>query len=142
SGTTAMRRLTFSGKNSAPIWTRDGRVVFTSDREGDSGLFWQRGDGSSPAERLTTAHGDGFHTANSASPAGTIIFEQNSTTIFTSLWFLSPNGDRTPKLLLDPVNTKSFVTDADFSPDGKWMTYAAGDATTGPRVYAQPFPPT
>ncbi|MBZ5557278.1 MAG: hypothetical protein LAO77_08405 [Acidobacteriia bacterium] len=63
SGTTSMRRLTFAGKNRSPIWTRDGqRVVFTSDREGDSGLFWQRADGSGEAERLPTAEAGVFHT--------------------------------------------------------------------------------
>ena len=142
SGTTAMRRLTFSGKNRTPLWTRDGRVVFTSDREGDSGLFWQLADGSGPAERLTTAEADVFHTPDSWSPTGALIFERNGTKVHTSLWFVFPDGDRKPQSLVDPVNRSSSVGDATVSPDGKWFLYAAGDSTVGIRVYAQPFPPS
>ncbi len=51
-----MRRLTFQGANDKPTWTPDGkRIVFSSDREGDIGLFWQRADGSGSAERLARA---------------------------------------------------------------------------------------
>jgi serine/threonine-protein kinase len=143
SGTTAMRRLTFSGKNRTPIWTRDGqRVVFTSDREGDSGLFWQRGDGSGPAERLTTAEAGVFHTPDSWSPGGVLIFERSTTNADTSLWTLSIDGDRRPKPLVEPPTRSSFVDASTFSPDGKWFVYEAGDASAGVRVYAQPFPPT
>ncbi len=37
SGATSMRRLTFAGRNSDPVWAGDDRIAFTSDREGDSG---------------------------------------------------------------------------------------------------------
>ena len=141
SGTTAMRRLTFSGNNRTPIWARDGRVVFTSDREGDSGLFWQLADGSGPAERLTTAEADVFHAADSWSPTGAVIFERNRSKANNSLWFVFLDGDRKPRSLVDPLNRSSFVGDADVSPDGKWLLYSAGDSTSGIRVYAQPFPP-
>ena len=50
---TALRQLTFGGRNRYPTWTPDGqRVVFQSDREGDLGIFWQRADGTDSAERL------------------------------------------------------------------------------------------
>jgi serine/threonine-protein kinase len=42
SGATAMRRLTFGGKNRFPIWSADGQhVAFQSDRDGDLGIFWR-----------------------------------------------------------------------------------------------------
>jgi serine/threonine-protein kinase len=47
SGTAAMHRVTFNGRNRFPIWTADGkRVAFQSDREGDRGIFWQPADGN------------------------------------------------------------------------------------------------
>ena len=52
SGATAMRRLTFGGRNRFPIWSADGqRVAFQSDREGRSwhllaGRRWQRDNGT------------------------------------------------------------------------------------------------
>src|SRR5205823_2979316 len=57
-GKTSMRRLTFGGKNIFPIWSSDGqRILFSSDREGDYGLFWQRADGNGVAERVTKLEG-------------------------------------------------------------------------------------
>ena len=56
SGASAIRRLTIGGRNRFPVWTAEGeRITFQSDREGDLGIFWQRADGATPAERLTTA---------------------------------------------------------------------------------------
>src|SRR5262249_52640566 len=44
-----LRRLTFGGKNRYPVWTPDSRrVTFTSDRDGDRGIFWQLADGTQP----------------------------------------------------------------------------------------------
>jgi serine/threonine-protein kinase len=55
SGTTSIRRLTFGGGSSVPIWSADGKyVTFQSTRDGKAGLFRQLADGSRPAERLTT----------------------------------------------------------------------------------------
>jgi hypothetical protein len=40
-GNTAIRRVTFGGRNRFPIWTSDGdHVVFQSDRGGDRGIYW------------------------------------------------------------------------------------------------------
>jgi Tol biopolymer transport system component len=143
SGTTAMRRLTFSGRNKKPIWTPDGqRVVFTSDGDGDSGLFWQRADGNGPAERLTTANADTEHSPDSWPSRDTLIFDRRGTKGEADLWTLTVTGDRKPKLLLEPATKSSFVQAAASSPDGKWFAYEAGDSTAGVRVFAQPFPPT
>ena len=50
SGASAMRRLTFEGKNRSPVWSADGlRVAFQSDREGDLAVFQQPADGSGTA---------------------------------------------------------------------------------------------
>ena len=50
-GGSAMRRLTFGGNNRFPIWAADGnRVTFQSNREGDVAIYWQRADGTGPAE--------------------------------------------------------------------------------------------
>ena len=71
SGTTAMRRLTFSGKNRYPIWSADGqRVAFQSDRDGDLGIYCPAADGSGTPERLTTADKDTTHIPESWSPSG------------------------------------------------------------------------
>lgn len=73
--TTTMRRLTLGGKNRFPTWSADGqRVAFQSDRGGDLGIFWQRADGSGPAERLTTPDQGVSHAPESWSPSGDLLF--------------------------------------------------------------------
>lgn len=69
SGATAMRRLSFGGRNRYPIWSPDGQwIAYQSDREKDLGIFWQRADGTGPAERLTKAEANVEHRPESWSP--------------------------------------------------------------------------
>ena len=145
-GTSVLRRLTFGGKNRAPVWSGDSQwVAFQSDRDGDAGIFRQRADGSGTAERLTTAETAAAHIPQSSSPDGAhLLF-----TVFKdgqySLWDLllkdrraSPFADVRAQVLVE----------AAFSPDGRWVVYQAGDAAVGtirPAVqqsYVQPFPAT
>ena len=75
SGARPKRRLTLDGKSNAPVWTRDGRIVFQSTREGDPSLFWQRADGGAPAERLTKPEPNFADIPNSVSRDGkTLLF--------------------------------------------------------------------
>ncbi len=75
-GASSMRRLTLGGRNRVPVWSADGeRVAFQSDRDGDLGLFWQRADGTTAAERLTKPDKDTAHVPESWSPDGkTLLF--------------------------------------------------------------------
>ena len=54
-GGTALVPFTFNpGYDSFPVWTPDGRqLIFGSDREGATELFWQAADGTGPVQRLT-----------------------------------------------------------------------------------------
>src|SRR5262249_8087539 len=92
SGTSSMRRLTVGGRNRYLIWSADGtRVAFQSDREGDVSIFWQRADGTGPAERLTTAEPGTIHVPESWSPSGDRFlfstFKKGG--LGTSLWMFS-----------------------------------------------------
>lgn len=70
-------RLTFNpGPDYWARWSPDSqRVVFWSDPpDEEAGLFWQAGDGTGQAERLTTAVE--FHIPQSFTPDGTqLVFE-------------------------------------------------------------------
>ena len=65
SGASALRRLTLGGRNRVPVWSADAEHVgFQSDREADLGIFWQRADGTTEAERSLVplrAHGCGSY---------------------------------------------------------------------------------
>jgi serine/threonine protein kinase len=142
SGATAMRRLTFGGKNRFPIWSTDGQhVVFQSDREGDLGIFWQAADGSGTPERLTKADKDTSHIPESWSPKGDGFLFRVTKGTDISLWLFSLK-DRTARPF-GAVRSQT-PTDAAFSPDGRWVTYSTSMTTdAGQRVvYVQPVPAT
>ena len=140
SGSSAPRRLTFSGRNKFPVWSPDGdRIVFQSDREGDAGLFWQQLNGGR-AERLTKADAGTSHVPESWSSANGVILYTVTKGTTVSLWTLSTrDGKRAPF-----GGVQSFTpTGAVFSPDGRWVAYATMEAgSTFSAVYVQPFPPT
>lgn len=113
-----------------------------SDRDGDQGIFWQRADGTARAERLTTAEKDTLHIPASWSPDGTTLLFTVMTLAQAptrSLWMLhdgkaAPFGDlrTSPTFALSPV----------FSPDGRWVAYAATSGVEKGDIaaYVRPFP--
>jgi len=139
SGKTSIRQLTFEGKNRFPIWSANGtHVAFQSDREGDAGIFSQRSDGGSPAERLTKPEKDTVHLPESWSPDGKHLLYSVAAGALNALWVYSadtkkstPFGDvRSPRLI-----------SSTFSPDGRWVAYTL--TTNGlNQVFVQPFPQT
>jgi Tol biopolymer transport system component len=124
------------GHSTNPLWTHDGlRIIFQSD---DGGLFWQRADGSSAAERLTTPEKGVSHVADAASPVENVI-TFTVAAVGGGIWAL-PLDDRKPKLLIPKA--VGFVGGAVFSPDGHWLAYYSNGAGGPPQIYVQPFPLT
>jgi dipeptidyl aminopeptidase/acylaminoacyl peptidase len=140
SGATAMRRLTFGGKNRFPIWSVDGqRVAFQSDREGDLGIFWQAADGSGTAERLTKADAGTSHIPESWSPKEDAFLFRVTKGPDVSLSLFSLKERKATSF--GSIRSAS-PTDAVFSPDGRWVAYSAQTVNENRVVYVQPFPPT
>jgi len=145
-GTSAIRRLTFGGKNRAPIWSSDGQwVAFQSDREGDLAIFRQRADGSSgTAERLTKPETGASHTPLSWSPDGAQVLFSVQTGKQYTLWTMNLK-DRQASAF---GGVQSGIhTEAQFSPDGRWIVYQSRDtfaeiAAPTTQVFIQPFPAT
>jgi Tol biopolymer transport system component len=148
SGTSQMRRLTLGGRNRIPVWVDADHVAFQSDREGDLGIFWQRADGTTPAERLTKPDAkDVAHLPESMSPDGkTLLFAVSTGPVqyVNSNYSLAMLSLADRKVTPFPGIQSTFPPAAAFSPDGKWVAYtvASAGAITGGTVFAQPFPPT
>ena len=139
SGATALRRLTFGGRNRVPAWSADGqRVAFQSDRDGDLAIFSQRADGAGPAERLTTPEKTAAHVPESWSLNGDLLFTATKGPDAT-LWTYSTR-DRTSRPF-GSVRASRQPTNAAFSPNGAWVAYQSNETGT-PAVYVQPFPAT
>jgi serine/threonine-protein kinase len=140
SGTTAMRKLTFVGMNRFPVWSANGeRIAFQSDREGDAAIFWQRADGTGPAERLTKAEPGVFHIPDSWSPdwqtlSFTVVKGNES-----SIWTYSL---REKKATVFAQAAGKRMGRSMFAPDGLWLAYESTESSAnGQReIFVQPFP--
>ena len=137
---TAMRRLSFGGRNRFPIWSADGkRIAFQSDRDGDLGIFWQPADGASGAERLTKPDPGTSHVPESWSPRGDVLlFDVLAGSAGASLWTTSLLEKKAMRV--DGVQSVA-LTNAVFSPDGKWLAFTASESK-GSGIFVQPFPST
>lgn len=101
-----MGRALLSGENARPVWTPDGkRVTFPSTRDGRRALYWAPADGSAEAELLLATEYEIWEAA--WVPDGrTLVFRQNSTGRGgRDIWYMSLDGDRTPKPLLTAVSS-------------------------------------
>ena len=141
-----IRQLTFGGQNRFPVWTADGqRIAFQSDREGDRGIFWQRADGTDTAQRLTKPDPGLSHIPESWSRTENRFLFGVSSGSSVSLWTFS-----VPDRKAEPFGrTQSpFPSNAVFSPDGRWVAYAAfAPAKLDARaqdsgIFVEPFPAT
>ena len=143
-GKTASRRLTFSGRNTAPVWSPDNSwIAFRSDREGDEAIFRQRADGTGAAERLTKPEAGAKHTPHTWSPDGAkLVYEiEKDGTFQVHVLTLADRrsvrfGDVTSAVHMEPV----------LSPDGRWLVYQRSEQS-GPNVgtlqaFVEPFPAT
>ena len=147
-----MRRLTQAGRNTSPIWTRDGEeVTFGSDRDGSWAVYSQRADGRSLAERLATAEEDTLYKPDSWSADGrTLAFaavdDVENLGLAPSgkwtLWRYSRDTGDVELFIPDEPVTGEFA--ASFSPEGNWIAYSSqvrsGGTVFGTRL--EPYPRT
>jgi eukaryotic-like serine/threonine-protein kinase len=139
SGTTALRRLTFGGRNRVPTWSADGqRIAFQSDREGGLAIFAQRADGVGAAERLTAPDKETTHVPASWSANGDLLFTATKGPDAT-LWTYSTRDRKSQPF--GSVRSSRQPANATFSADGSWVAYQSNETGT-PAVYVQPFPAT
>jgi len=119
-GTRLVAEATGVQDNAHPIFSPDGkRVVYSSLRDGVSGLYIKAVDGSGSEERV---HSSGrAMVPMSWSPDGRFIVFWDQTGFE---WVLPLAGDRTPVRLIAGDNGQS--SHSQISPDGKWVAYNAG----------------
>jgi eukaryotic-like serine/threonine-protein kinase len=138
---TTPRKLTFGGNSQNPIWSADGRyVVFQSDRGGDLAVFRQLADVSgASAERLTTPSKGAAHIPESWSRQGDLLLFSDVSGGMATLWTYSLR-DRAATQIRDVRS--SAPLNAEFSPDGRWITYTVRGGSALTTIYVEPFPAT
>ena len=131
-------RLTFNAAqhNSSPIWSPDGReIAYSSLRNGKSGLYRKRSDGSGAEELLHEAHAP--VAPMSWSPDGkSVVFGVQDPKTRSDLWLLTLADKKAIAL----VNTPALETHAQISPDGKWIAYSSDEVGNRREIHVQPFP--
>jgi Tol biopolymer transport system component len=129
-------RVTFEGTvNQNPVWTPDGkRVVFRSDRDGPSNLFWQLADGSGGFERLV----EGPFTQNPQSwsrDGALLAFFENNPKTLRDVWVLRMGDRKAEPFVRTPFNEGAPA----ISPDGRWVAYVSNESGR-PEIYVQTYP--
>ena len=130
-------RLTSGGTvNGYPEWSPDGRrVIFRSDRELGSALWWQRTDGTGPAELLLrSVAGDIWE--GLLSPDGRSLVYRLGSQGDADIWYRRLAGDTTPHSI---ASTPSNEWAPRISPDGRWVAYSSNESGA-PQVYVRPLP--
>jgi Tol biopolymer transport system component len=115
-----------------PLWTPDGiRVIFN---KGSGGLFVKPASGG---ESETVFLELGTAAANDWSPDGRVlVYTTNDPNPSRDVWAVEIDGERKP---IAVANTTFNERDAQFSPDGRWVTYTS-DESGRDEIYAQRFP--
>ena len=143
--------FTFEGLNRHATWTPDGkRIVFMSNREGVTQLYWQLVDGSGGSERLTDnapiTTADILDIPYSWSRDGELLtFAKVDPTKGAEFWMLdlaTPSAESEQGHLAQrlPLEVSSPDGGPQLSPDGRWLAYASDDESGRRQVYMQPHP--
>jgi len=130
-------RVTFeSADDTQPAWMPDGRLVFTSTRDGGNALFVQPSDGTGKSVRIGAGPGDAKSQLLSldqatVTPDGKFVLARNGEDIA----MLSVEDKTVTPLIESPFRERN----PDVSRDGRWIAYQS-DESGKPEVYVRPFP--
>jgi Tol biopolymer transport system component len=126
-------RLTHGpSEDQLPLWSRSGRIFFSSLQNGNFDVYSQAPDGATAARVEFEAPGDqmplGF------TPDGTqLIVNENYRDV--SVLTLTP-----PHRLEPLLHSSAGEWCADVSPDGKWVAYESDESGDQVEIFVRPFP--
>jgi Tol biopolymer transport system component len=132
-------RLTSSGTlNERPEWTPDGRrVVYRTDRERRTAIWWQPADLSGPATPLEASDAHDFYEGVVSPDGRWLVFQvDDGGANQADVMVQGLRGDTASR----PISATKFVeAQPRLSPDGRWIAFVT-DASGASQVVVQPFP--
>jgi len=125
---------------SAPVWSPEGnRIAYSAGARLSLPIFVKDASGSGPEEALLRA-GTNPRTPSDWSRDGKfLIYTENDPKTQADIWYLPDPGnpDRKPVKFL---GTNAVESQAQLSPDGRWLAYTSSKSAGGPEVNIRPFP--
>ncbi len=136
-GPGTLTRLTTEGTtNERPEWSPDGsRVLFRSDNETRTSIWWRPADLSARATPLLTGPRLDVFEAVLTPDARTIVYQLD--TLGADIYYRALSGDTTPKPVA--ASTTAIESMPRLSPDGRWIAFTTDESGRN-EVVVQPFP--
>jgi len=117
------QRLTTTGRNTAPVWSHDGRhVYFASDRDGEIDIWRRLADLSAPAEQLLDAQG--AQIPNSTSNDGEWLIYEQMAPSNSDVARVRLGGDPVVEVLVDSLADE---LSPHFSAEGRFFCYQSDE---------------
>jgi hypothetical protein len=132
----SLRQLTADRAiETSPTWTRDGRLLFSSNRSGRTNIYVQSAIGG-PATQLTD--NDRASLPNAILPDGRLLYQESHprTTADLMLWAFETKAE--PVGLVEDPNGQM---NGRLSADAGWLAYQSDERYFGVReIFVRPFP--
>ena len=124
--------------DNVPVWSADGRVVaFASERGSGLDIYQRPANQSEPDQALLKLNAPPImFPADWSSDGRYLMYYRTDPKNQNDVWVLPLFGERKPFAVLQSEFNE---WQAQFSPDGKWITYVS-DQSGMPQVYVQAFP--
>jgi serine/threonine protein kinase len=128
-------RLTFTGHNLSPIWSRNGSLVaFSSDRDGGMNIYQKSSTGAGNDEVVLKS--GTFKFPEDWAPDGQSILFGEGRAGGVDIYRLPLSAERKPESVVTGRFQNYF---SKFSPDGRWIAYGSNESGR-PEVYVRPYP--
>ena len=127
-------RFTFRpGLSMDGVWSPDGsHIIFQSDNRS----IYEKPANGTGKEELLLSGGPNIRPQDWSRDGKFLVYTQTGGKTGTDLWLLPLEGERKP---IPYLQTPFDESDAQFSPDGRWMAYASNESGQ-PQVYIQSIP--
>jgi serine/threonine-protein kinase len=135
-------RLTFTGNDSRPIWAPDGKhILYVSALPRALAIRWARADGVGETRTLFASRKE-LQLGNFSPGGRRLVFSEIGYGAWTLPLDLSDPDNPKPGQAEPFAITRSTEFEPSFSPDGRWIAYAAADRAGGDfDIFVRPFPP-